>query len=169
MPQRTNTNIVSILCDIVGAEDRTRTGMISLSTDFKSVVSTSSTTSAHTLVIKKMEAPPGFEPGHKGFAGPCLTTWLWRREKILERQTRFELATSTLARWHSTTELLPHSWCLRVESNHRHRDFQSLALPTELPRQNLATQKGLEPSTSSVTGWRSGKGTTGPAGGSFRA
>ena len=26
-------------------------------------------------------------------------------------------------------------WCLRVESNHRHRDFQSLALPTELPRQ----------------------------------
>ena len=27
-------------------------------------------------------------------------------------------------------------WCLRVESNHRHRDFQSLALPTELPRQN---------------------------------
>ena len=27
--------------------------------------------------------------------------------------------------------------------------------PTELPRQNMATRKGLEPSTSSVTGWRS--------------
>ena len=26
-------------------------------------------------------------------------------------------------------------WCLGAESNHRHRDFQSLALPTELPRQ----------------------------------
>ena len=22
-----------------------------------------------------MEATPGFEPGDKGFAGPCLTTW----------------------------------------------------------------------------------------------
>ena len=26
-------------------------------------------------------------------------------------------------------------WCLRVDLNHRHRDFQSLALPAELPRQ----------------------------------
>lgn len=25
-------------------------------------------------------------------------------------------------------------WCLEAESNHRHRDFQSLALPTELSR-----------------------------------
>ena len=25
-------------------------------------------------------------------------------------------------------------WCLGAESNHRHRDFQSLALPAELPR-----------------------------------
>ena len=28
-------------------------------------------------------------------------------------------------------------WCLRVESNRRHRDFQSLALPTELQRHIL--------------------------------
>ncbi len=27
-------------------------------------------------------------------------------------------------------------WCLRAESNHRHGDFQSPALPTELQRQN---------------------------------
>ena len=45
-------------------------------------------------------------------------------------------------------------WCLRSELNQRHADFQSAALPTELPRQ-MATKKGLEPSTSSVTGWRS--------------
>ena len=45
-------------------------------------------------------------------------------------------------------------WCLGAESNHRQADFQSAALPTELPR-HLATQNGLEPSTSSVTGWRS--------------
>ena len=28
-------------------------------------------------------------------------------------------------------------WCLGADLNHRHRDFQSLALPTELPRQAL--------------------------------
>ena len=26
-----------------------------------------------------LEAPPGFEPGDKGFADPCLTAWPWRR------------------------------------------------------------------------------------------
>ena len=51
-------------------------------------------------------------------------------------------------------------WCLGAESNHRQADFQSAALPTELPRRlltakKMATQNGLEPSTSSVTGWRS--------------
>ena len=25
-----------------------------------------------------LEAPPGFEPGSRGFAVRCLTTWLWR-------------------------------------------------------------------------------------------
>ena len=62
-------------------------------------------------------------------------------------------------------------WCLRSESNQRHEDFQSSALPTELQRhieQNsllnctidafyLATRNGLEPSTSSVTGWRANR------------
>ena len=28
-------------------------------------------------------------------------------------------------------------WCPKVESNHRHKDFQSFALPTELSGQNL--------------------------------
>jgi hypothetical protein len=46
------------------------------------------------------------------------------------------------------------AWCLRSESNQRHEDFQSSALPTELQR-HVATEKGLEPSASSVTGWRS--------------
>ena len=31
-------------------------------------------------------------------------------------------------------ELNPHRWCLRSESNQRHGDFQSPALPTELQR-----------------------------------
>ena len=50
-----------------------------------------------------LEAPPGFEPGNEGFADPCLTTWLWRHKKtarknFVERETRFEPATFTLAR-----------------------------------------------------------------------
>ena len=64
-------------------------------------------------------------------------------------------------------ELNSHLWCLVSESNQRHGDFQSPALPTELTRLKvqtghslqttglMATQKGLEPSTSSVTGWHS--------------
>ena len=53
-----------------------------------------------------MEAAPGFEPGNKGFADLCLTTWLCRLY-ILERETGFEPATPTLARLYSTTELFP--------------------------------------------------------------
>ena len=31
-------------------------------------------------VSRSLEATPGFEPGDKGFAGPCLTTWPRRLE-----------------------------------------------------------------------------------------
>src|SRR5271157_5842839 len=72
----------------------------------------------------------------RGFADLCLTTWLPRRcsvrktlaqregRQILERETGFEPATSTLARSHSTTELLPlvlsfYSTC-RLPANSLH-------------------------------------------------
>ena len=33
-----------------------------------------------------MEAAPGFEPGDKGFAVLCLTTWLCRRSRYCRRR-----------------------------------------------------------------------------------
>ncbi len=50
----------------------------------------------------------------------------------MERAKRFELSTSTLARWHSTTELYPR-----------------------MNLKKVATQMGLEPTTFGVTGRRS--------------
>ena len=64
-----------------------------------------------------LEVTPGFEPGNEGFADLCLTAWprhhilfsdsirnasAFLMYAILERVTRLELATSTLARWRST-------------------------------------------------------------------
>src|SRR5690606_33623647 len=43
-------------------------------------------------------------------------------------------------------------WWLRAESNRRHADFQSAALPTELPSLFLAELTGLEPAISGLTG-----------------
>ena len=42
-----------------------------------------------------------------------------------------------------------YKWWLRVESNHRHRDFQSLALPTELQsHKKWRSRRGLNPRSS---------------------
>ena len=47
-------------------------------------------------------------------------------------------------------------WCFRSESNQRHGDFQSPALPTELQKLiERATRMRLELTTSAVTGRRS--------------
>ena len=59
--------------------------------------------------------------------------------------------------------LIKMGWWLRAESNHRHTDFQSVALPTELLSQ-MAVQTGLEPAISCVTGRHVNHYTTGPFG-----
>ncbi len=69
--------------------------------------------------------------------GTCILLFENSPEGVMERKTGFEPATSSLARRHSTTELLPPvpgEWCRGPESDWGHLDFQSSALPTELPR-----------------------------------
>ena len=133
-----------------------------------------------------LEVTPGFEPGYESFADSCLTTWLChRREKPHagvvflgagnEARTRY-LHLGKVALYQMS---YARRWCPEPESNQRHVDFQSTALPTELSGQiflrakkarlgefqpqrdprdgnsiswEMATRNGLEPSTSSVTG-----------------
>ena len=139
-------------------------------------------------VVIFMEVTPGFEPGNQGFADPCLTTWLchhlghlyymqtFRKSLHLffelrcphsrvgiasgagnEARTRY-LHLGKVALYQMS---YARKWCPEPESNQRHEDFQSSALPTELSGQvsqeanaswEMATRNGLEPSTSSVTG-----------------
>ena len=82
----------------------------------------------------------------------------------MERMTGLEPATSTLARWRSTRwATSAYSWCLRPESNQRHVDFQSTALPTELQRQKEKWRPGtgsnrrpLAWQASVLTNWTTG-------------
>ena len=61
------------------------------------------------------------------------------RYSFLERETRFELATSTLARLHSTTELLPRNWRRHPDLNPRLQPWQGCTLPLSYSR---STKKG---------------------------
>jgi hypothetical protein len=98
-----------------------------------------------------LEARPGIEPGIRvlqtlalplghlalfsPIGSPAPQSMLYTGQmSFLERKTGLEPATLALARRCSTAELLPLVWCRRPELNWRHADFQSAALPTELPR-----------------------------------
>ena len=61
--------------------------------------------------LYKVVSAQGFEPRTHALEGRCSIQLSYAPTYIvifLERETRFELATSTLARLRSTTELLPH-------------------------------------------------------------
>ena len=56
-----------------------------------------------------MEAATGFEPMIKVLQTSALPLGYAALKKYMERKTGFEPATPTLARWCSTTELLPQN------------------------------------------------------------
>ena len=92
-----------------------------------------------------LEVTPGFEPGNQGFADPCLTTWLCHRlfqcphfRVGIERGAGNEARTRYLHLGKVALYQMSYArkWCPEPESNQRHEDFQSSALPTELSGQN---------------------------------
>ena len=95
-------------------------------------------------LLNFLEAPLGIGPRNKGFADPCLTAWLWRRDINKATMIRGFVVWSGLrgsnpppSPWQGDAlpnELNPQRWCLESELNQRHVDFQSTALPTELSR-----------------------------------
>ena len=116
-----------------------------------------------------MEVTPGFEPGNEGFADPCLTTWLCHRmterTEVLsvfgagdEARTRY-LDLGKVALYQMSYARRRHHYCSAYGASGRGRTgdtriFSPLLYQLSY-RGKLATKKGLEPSTSSVTGWRS--------------
>ena len=81
-----------------------------------------------------LEATAGFEPAMGVLQTPALPLGDVARE---ERKTGFEPVTLCLASRCSTTEPLPLDQCRGPELNWGHHDFQSCALPTELPRRGI--------------------------------
>ncbi len=54
-----------------------------------------------------------------------------------------------IAKKNLSFDKLLNKWWFRSESNQRHMDFQSIALPTEL-RNHLVAGEGFEPTTSGL-------------------
>ena len=107
-----------------------------------------------------MEVPARFELANESFADSCLTTWPRYHMKQGthgdvpcffgagdEARTRYlHLGKVALYRMSYTRILVPEwePWCLRSESNQRHADFQSAALPTELQRHIVQSRSSAQ-------------------------
>ncbi len=95
-----------------------------------------------------MEVPARFELANESFADSCLTTWpRYHIGAGDEARTRYlhlgKVALYRMSYTRIATLAKRIGWCLRSESNQRHADFQSAALPTELQRHILCRAEAL--------------------------
>ena len=94
------------------------------------------------------------------FATPPKLTWC-RLEDLNPQPTDYKSVALPI----ELSRLATSKWWLGTESNRRHEDFQSSALPTELPSLiKMAVPTGVEPAISCVTGRHVNHYTTGPFG-----
>jgi hypothetical protein len=106
-----------------------------------------------TWRIPNVVSAQGFEPRTHALEGRCSIQLSYAPTLIsLERETRFELATSTLARLRSTTELLPliMFYMVRVEGLEPPRTRRQILSLVRLPipphpHINLVEDGGFEP------------------------
>ena len=114
--------------------------------DFKSAASACSATLANIIFL---EAAPRFELGSKGFAHLCLTTWLCRLKWSGKRDSN-----SRPSPWQG--DALPLSYFRINGASGQNRTVDTRIFSPLLYRLSsrgiMATRKGLEPSTSAVTG-----------------
>ncbi len=104
--------------------------------------------------LDSCEVPPRLELGNKGFADLRLTTWLWHRNVWSGRRD----SDPRHPPWQGGT--LPLSYYRTHGALGRNRTtdtqiFSLLLYRLSYQGKKMATRKGLEPSTSNVTGWRS--------------
>ncbi len=104
-----------------------------------------------TLKQKSMEAATGFEPVVKVLQ-TCALPLGYAAKNKMERKTRFELATPTLARWCSTTELLPQQLG-NLDSNQGVTESKSVALPLGYTPSivYMGRTRGIEPPNVGIT------------------
>ena len=107
-----------------------------------------------TVHERRFKVPLGFGPGNEGFADLCLTAWLWHQAKkkaVDETRTR-DLHLGKVALYQLSYYRIRYA-----AGRNRTTDTEifSLLLYLLSYRGIFTIRKGLEPSTSSVTGWHS--------------
>ena len=119
-------------------------------------------------IIIIMVGKTGFEPATPWSQTKCSTKLshfpiIIKKYGALDRNRTHSLLVRSQTLYPIELRVRFIKWWLRVESNHRHRDFQSLALPTELQSQiKMAVSTGIEPAIFCVTGRRGNHCTTRP-------
>ena len=97
-----------IMVTLAGLEPATLWFVVKYSnpTELQSHIKNEQISNELALTSKKVVGPFGLEPKTDRLWAGCSTNWAIGPE-YMERKTRLELATPTLARWCSTTELFP--------------------------------------------------------------